>query len=659
MDAHSAMDEWETSPFEGGLEEAARMASRGFSGAIESGTNRLFIADGDPVAVVADFETAPAPADTDAFEGASGQAHEAPHPTAARLVPMLALGGEVRGEYFSDDTPVGTVEETLAGGGFTGYVELAENVLSGDYYAVFDDGEAEYVAFIGSTEQLVTGTEAESKTKNEVGIYSVTAVDLPDVDLPDAPEPTGGADAVGGVVTDADSSPAADAGQDSALDADTASTTDAESDPATDGVADPDPTDETVGVGASSGTEPPKPDDDPGEEPATESDDVSDPGVGAVDSEPIGTGDADAASADAFGDDAGAGEDRSVPSVDPERSGRADDGGAGVASEADAGSGTTIDPDRTGDESDGDAGIGQGRTSTDAPVGREDDSGASAAAFEALRSEIRGLRSSVDRLENRVAALEQAGDGDAAPAVRTDGPSLSPSEALSKTTLFVREGTRGGPTLQDAHDGRADRDALASNLGLERHTRFDEAGATVDGEPYDAFIESSQAYEFVQWLTNDLLFEIRVTNSEAPMSHCYDAIPQADRVFFNETVTVEDGGEAVDLTFDVVVRDRNGAPLFVATLDDSREPTASGRIETLVTDASDLCAANKSVVGAFAVTSSYFEPEALDVAQEATTSSLLSREKFRSFVNLTRKNGFHLCLVESREASLHLTLPEL
>jgi hypothetical protein len=348
-------------------------------------------------------------------------------------------------------------------------------------------------------------------------------------------------------------------------------------------------------------------------------------------------------------------EDRTVPSLDPERSGRASDAdGETGADEADDDVEPAPGPDESADAADAAPATAATETTAEDDAGAVDDT-----ALEEVRTELRRLREAHERLEGRVAALESGGGSAASADVRTDGPSLSPTEALSKTTLFVREGTRGGPTLQDAHDGRADREALAANVGLERHTRFEEAGATVDGEPFESFLESTQAYEFVEWLVTDLLFEITLTGSEDAMAHLYDALPDVDRVFFEETVTVEDGGEHREVTFDVVVRDRNGEPLFVAALEESREPTPAGAVEPLVTDASDFCAANDSVAGAFAVTASYFEPGALELAREATTGSLLSRDRYRSFVTLTRKNGFHLCLVEARESSLHLALPEL
>jgi len=59
------------------------------------------------------------------------------------------------------------------------------------------------------------------------------------------------------------------------------------------------------------------------------------------------------------------------------------------------------------------------------------------------------------------------------------------------------------------------------------------------------------------------------------------------------------------------------------------------------------------------VTESFFEPAALETTGTATSGGLLSREKRASFVKLSRKRGFHLCLVESRSGGFHLNVPEL
>ncbi|PSQ37106.1 hypothetical protein BRD05_01260, partial [Halobacteriales archaeon QS_9_70_65] len=445
MDARTVVAEWETSPFDGGTDGLARLGRRGFSGAVESNGDWLFVADGEAVAVVAGFETAPTATDLDGFDPAGGRQHEASTAAAARLAPMLTLDGEVRGEYFSDDTPVATVNETLSSGGFTGYLELAENVLSGDYYVVYDDGEPSYAAYVGATGEPVTGEEAETKTKNEVGIYSVVAADLPTVELPASPESAGSA-AVTGVNQDVGE------------------------------------TDQDIGgagrnVGGTDGAvsgpgETAIPDDTP----ATSGDDTPATGPAAT-GDGVGTGDSPAAEPDD--------ELRSVPSLDPDRTDRpgdaADTGATASAVETDdvAGSEATGRNDRVGtggtesapgdpdrgvvgtDETEpttGDTGSRGARTGEASDVGTAStrSGGTDAAADAALgevRAELRRLRETQERLERRVAALEGGDDGGGTSS-GTAGPSLSPTEALSKTTLFVREGTRGGPTLEDAHQGR-------------------------------------------------------------------------------------------------------------------------------------------------------------------------------------------------------------
>ena len=208
MNAHSVVEDWEVTPFEGGFGGLAELGSRGFDGAVEAADTWLFLRDGEPVAAISDLESSPRPGDIDAFEGASGQQHEAPSGAAATIAAMLALDGEVRGQYFTDDTPLSAVHDTLSGGGFTGYVELSENVLSGDYYYVYVDGEVDHVAFVGSSQRFY-GDEARTKAENEVGIYAVTAVSLPDLELPDPPsepepdpDPTPDTSSVSGTTAD-------------------------------------------------------------------------------------------------------------------------------------------------------------------------------------------------------------------------------------------------------------------------------------------------------------------------------------------------------------------------------------------------------------------------------------------------------------------------
>ena len=140
--------------------------------------------------------------------------------------------------------------------------------------------------------------------------------------------------------------------------------------------------------------------------------------------------------------------------------------------------------------------------------------------------------------------------------------------------------------------------------------------------------------------------------------------PSIDRVGFGETVPIDSGTESEDAApetkqFDIVARDKKGNPIVVAHFDQSRDPTHADTIGPFVTDSSDVCEANETLAAAVAVTSSYFEADAMRATEEATSSSLLSRSKHRSYVKLSRSNGYHLCLVEARDNTFNLTVPEL
>ncbi|MEF8777802.1 MAG: hypothetical protein V5A36_02705, partial [Natronomonas sp.] len=237
--------------------------------------------------------------------------------------------------------------------------------------------------------------------------------------------------------------------------------------------------------------------------------------------------------------------------------------------------------------------------------------------------------------------------------------SLSPTEALSETSLFVRENTRGGDTLEDGHDGTADRDEVTENLHIEFHTTFDSDGVTVESEPFEEWLRSSSPYAFAEWLVTDLLFEIRSTGAQDGLKPLYDALPVIDRVGFDETIPIDSGSEDREVSFDIVARDKKGNPLAVAHFDQQRDPTYAETIEPFVTDSSDVGEAHETLAAAVVVTSSYFEADAMRATEEATSTSLLSRSKYRSYVKLSRSGGFHLCLVEARDGSFNLNVPEL
>jgi hypothetical protein len=102
-----------------------------------------------------------------------------------------------------------------------------------------------------------------------------------------------------------------------------------------------------------------------------------------------------------------------------------------------------------------------------------------------------------------------------------------------------------------------------------------------------------------------------------------------------------------------------GTPRLVANLNDSREAASESMMRELVENARRLAETSDSLGAGFLVTASFFAPEALETASEATSGGLLSRSKRESFVKLSRKQGFHLCLVETRNGDFHLNVPEL
>jgi len=282
-----------------------------------------------------------------------------------------------------------------------------------------------------------------------------------------------------------------------------------------------------------------------------------------------------------------------------------------------------------------------------------------------LASERDELAAEVDRLESETERLRSELDelkaefGGALDSERQ----LSPSEALAGTNLFVRYESKGKATLESAHGGNASREDVAENLDLEHHTQFEAENASVGGQPFEAFLRETLQYRFVDWVVSDLVYEIRDTGKVAALQDLYDAIPNVDRAELGGTVTVEfteDGQEKeAEESFDVVLRDRMGTPLVVANLSDSRDAVTEGMMSSLVTASSRVSESNDSLAAAIFVTSSFFEPEALETAAASTGHGRFSRDKRESFVKHSRNRGYHLCLAEARDSQFHLTVPDL
>jgi hypothetical protein len=794
------VSEWDSVPFSGGYGGLQSLSDQGFSGVVTTGPTQLFMLNGTAVGVL--------DGDIEAFDGTDGTARAAPHDALPLLVVMQDRAEGPRAQYYTEDTPISEVDRTLKDGNFTGFVELSENVLSGDYYMVYHQGRSMSVAWVGNSQKLITDEEAFEQADGEVGIYQVMPADIEPVEIPEPSEPSPSADAAAG--TAATSTDDGTEHSDDPAGGETGT-------PTPDGAADDETADQTTEVdsrssderaaagsdhaeasdaagagtvsatdaaepksgaggppgskaaGASQGTavdqqrreaagatergtatdererettaaesaapttdepEPTEPAIDEAEsaEPATDDPETAEPATrdaGVAESatettEPAGpsldrtaqteatqTNRSEAPATTEGGEDTTVGdlETRSIPSLDPERSSSTPEATTTTAvasstskpsqSNASQSSQSTSNQQSQSNASQSTSSQKSQRQQSSATGQTQAEGGSTAsgepqsapspeleaelekrdAEIAELEGEIRDLsteneelaaerdrllgeledaRAEIQRLEEELAAA-----GGPTPS----GETLSPAAAIDGTNLFVRYHSKGEATLEKAQNGSADRAAVEENLRLEHHTQFDAADAVVDGEAFEAFLQDSIQYRFVDWLVRNLLYEIRDTGHESAMGVLYDALPKVDRAELNGKVSVtytEDGQEhRSQETFDVVVRDRMGNPLVVANINDSRQPATEGQMTDIVRNAERVGNASDSLAAAFLVTSSFFEPEALETAKEATSSGLFSRDKRKSFVNLSRKGGYHLCLLEARNKEFHLAVPEL
>lgn len=271
-----------------------------------------------------------------------------------------------------------------------------------------------------------------------------------------------------------------------------------------------------------------------------------------------------------------------------------------------------------------------------------------------LESELEELEATVDQLETELAGSQTQSSG---------GERMSSQEALSGTNLLIRYDSQGGATLERAHGGQATQEDLKENLRIEHHTTFETQNVTVDGQPFEEWLHGSIQYGFTRWVVEELLFEIRDSENTNELLELYDAISKLHRADIEgdtEFVTAEDGDETDESrSFDVVLRNRMGVPVFIAELNNSREPTTDGPLRRLVTGGKMLQKSTPEFAAAFSVTESFFDPDALNTAKEATDGGFFSRDTQRSYVKLSRKQGFHLCLVESRAGGFRLNVPQL
>ncbi len=598
------IEDWPSRSVANGLAGLRTLADEEFTGAITAGQTRVSMLNGRIIGV---FDGT-----IDGLTDRSLTAYEAPATSLPLLWVMQRSETEPRARYYTKDTPLEEVDKTLSSGGFTGYIELSENVLSGDYYRIYYGGKALSLAFIGESEQLITGDEAFDRAADEIGIYEVfdVTVSIHELPTPDSPSEE----------TASDEEPVE---------------------------SEPPPADTQAAIS------------EPSEEPPTADPETAE--TATSETSPSVSADRAVSSDQSQPTTSETTERHTIPALDPDQTHRSTDDHSSADS-----------TDYT-DTSHGAA--------TPTPTGRQQQTtrlneltekletvteqrDQLKQERETLKAKVSDLQATNKQLTERVQQLED--QIDTQPTASTDsasGQDLDAATALTQTDLFVRYDSKGQPTLADIPDGTADRSAVTDNLTLDHHTRFDADAVTIDDQPFDVFLRSTMEYQFVQWLVTELLYELIETHAEQTLRDVYRVLPEIDRLQLHGELTIQtetdEGPTDREIPFDVIARDRMGDPLLVARLNDSRDPATGTMIEELTEAATAAAQTHDTLGAAFLVTASFFEPSALETATEAAGGGLLSRDNRQSHVKVSRKQGYHLCLVEARNETLHLTVPDI
>ena len=673
-----AVTEWESIPFSGGYEGLHGLADRGFSGAVTEGTAWAFMLNGRLIGIE--------DGSVSSFEAADGTAYESPA-AALPLLYVMQQRGQQQAQYYTNEKSISEADATLSSGGFTGYIELSENVLSGDYYTVYYGGKSMSVAYVGNSRQLLSDQEAFERADDEVGIYTVYGAELEVLDIP---EPAGttddsAADSDDGEPTAAADDAAAQSSSETAAEESpsTAETTATDTSPTAEPVT-PNPSNSDPSTASSDGSTPETTSSPPETSTSTSETTSSPPKTSASKPEANGgSGRAQSASArpsaaaaeadtaadnDVFSNEAEWRNAKTIPSLDPSSD---QDDGAGTQS-------VTKRPSSKQRSRQSTASTQLSRKQLQQRLKRAekvmqkaeeqhellaDERDSAIAERDAAREELETVRAQLSEAEAEVdrltEQLESGPTGDVS--TMSGGRSMSTTEALDGTNLLVRYGSKGDATLADAISGAATQDEVRTNLRIEPHTTFETADVSVDGTAFETFLDERIELAFVRWLVEEFLFDIQQTGNQTDLKGIYEAIPAINRAEIRGSVALgtDDEDDAVDAEFDLVVRNKRDQPVFVADFNESNQPVGGGMVNSLVRDGSEIIQREESFAGAFAVTTSYYKGEALDAAADATGGGLLSASRGKSFVYISRKQGFHLCLVEKLGDTFDLHVPEL
>lgn len=633
--------EWRYRACEMGIPGLHALSDASFSGAVSANGTQAFLVNGRIVGIIGGT--------IESFREQELSALESDDPALPLLCAMLSKSTTTEAEYYTGETPLDEVHKTLSSGSFTGYLELSENVFSGDYFVLYYGGTAQYAAILGTQDRVITGSEAYERASEEVGIYQVRSADIEVIDIPE-PSPE-----------------------------ELAATRDIES------ANSPAPT-EPEPVDPSPETTSSHPQEDPPEpEPAESS--QSDPTTIEKSTPTENTVDRQVTARRERSDSSDDVEDESESNSGPletiseipnptldESPGRASRNRDTHEPLDELLTIPALDPEQTvilrpAEDTEVQAGTENANTPSEPDTSEEPDEEPEAAPnpeeqLAALTETLESVERENEQLRNRIQELEAELDSrpEPEPENDTNETTVPPRRAIDGTNLLVRYGSKAQPTLDDAVDGNTPKSDVADNLRIEWHTDFDVDSAVIEGQPFTEFITNRLEYQFADWLLEDLLFELRDTGQQSEFSGLFESIPDIDRVEFDGTIPVhsEQSGERSSeaYPFDMVFRNGMGEPIIVANVHDDRTPTDAGPVGELLEDSNRVGTERKSLSAALFVTKSYFEPAALETVAEATSGGFLTGGSEVSYVNVSRKHGFHLCLVEARNDTFHLNVPD-
>ncbi|PNW65640.1 UNVERIFIED_CONTAM: hypothetical protein BEN50_21820 [Euhalothece sp. KZN 001] len=640
------IDLWEDRPVETGPAGLMQLQTEEFDGLVEDGSGlRAFYVRGRVVHLEG--------GSVDELAEGSLTASRADNAGVAMLAAMRTLAPEARARYYTHKTPLNAVDDTLRSGGFTGYVCLAEQVVSGAYFLVYHNGKRMPVAYVGAALRTVTGQDAYELAVDEVGIYEVfpTEVEVRRVDADAAPTDVGPATATAESpqidlqldMTDASGAPQAGASdamagaERSSAPADVSSSTapSAQTTPETavDGSGTPD------GALEQSSTETPVEQADPPEasiEQSSTDAPVEQPGstYGPQDSQPPSV-------------------QRPVnEAVTSHLQGRLmalEERRRELERERNELMREVARVETTVEERE--ARITEITAEYESRIDEQADT------IDAQQRQIEALQTEVATLEETVTQQQARLDGEDI----AETQELTARAAFEQTNLFIRYRNKAGPSLRDFRMQNAAISKVRENLAVEYHTHFDAPTTTIEGESFEEYLHGATEYQFIHWVTGDLLALIEATGNRGAMGPLFEAVTAIDRVELYGTVSASVAGEEEPISrpFDIIARNQVGDPLLVADVNTTPTATTRAMTESMTEKLADLAPAIADIAAGFYVTESFYDPGALQVIADQISGGIIPRTNKRSYVRLGRGRGFHLCLTERRGEQFYLNVPDL